>query len=150
MFFVDFISPLNMLYNSIWFFLNKKFVSVVGKLKTVSIDVVDKRRIRVSWRLDCSDRVGIVTGYKISYCPIESLDRAENCLENQILTHEAPADAEHAWIKDLEPWTTYKVLAWFYSFSLLFADSLWQFFCIVLRLFLFSITVISFVLTEKL
>ena len=90
------------------------FVSVVGKLKTVSVDVVDKRSMRVSWRLDCSDRVGIVTGYKISYCPVKSQDRPEACLENQILTHEAPADAEHAWINDLDPWTVYKVMILFY------------------------------------
>ena len=83
--------------------------AVVGKLKTVTIDVVDKRKIKVSWRLDCSDRVGIVTGYKISYCPVKSQDPSEDCQENQILTHETPPDTEHAWIKDLEPWTYYKV-----------------------------------------
>jgi hypothetical protein len=66
--------------------------------------------MKVSWRLDCSDRNGIVTGYKISYCPVLTDDASEDCRRNQILTHEAPADAEHAWIKDLEPWTNYKVI----------------------------------------
>ena len=83
---------------------------VVGKLKTVSVDVVEKRSIRVSWRLDCSDRVGIVTGYRISYCRVESMARPEICLEDDVSTHEAPPDAEHAWINDLEPYTVYKVM----------------------------------------
>ena len=36
---------------------------VVGKLKTVTVDVVKKESMLLRWRLDCSDRVGIVTGY---------------------------------------------------------------------------------------
>lgn len=95
-------------------------VSVVGKLKTVSVDVVEMRSMRVSWRLDCSDRVGIVTGYKISYCPVKSGDQPEACLDRQILTHEAPPDAEHAWINDLDPWTVYKVI---FLFSLVISCS---------------------------
>ena len=41
-----------------------RFVSVFsGKLKTVTVDVVKKESMLLRWRLDCSDRVGIVTGY---------------------------------------------------------------------------------------
>jgi hypothetical protein len=50
-------------------------------------------------------QVGIVTGYNITYCRADPESTSKACL-----THEAPADAEHAWIKDLEPWTEYKVL----------------------------------------
>ena len=91
---------------------------MVGKLRTVAIDVVEKRKIKVSWRLDCSDRVGIVIGYKISYCPVRDLDHEETCSDDRVLTHEAPPDAEHAWIKDLEPWTLYKVSFSFFLLAL--------------------------------
>ena len=41
---------------------------VVGKLKTVTVDVVTKHSMVIRWRLDCTDRVGIVTGYKVKTC----------------------------------------------------------------------------------
>jgi hypothetical protein len=35
-------------------------VSVVSKMKPLTVDVVDKRKIKVSWRLDCSDKVSFL------------------------------------------------------------------------------------------
>ena len=77
---------------------------VVGKLKTVTVDVVKKNSMVLRWRLDCSDRVGIVTGYKVVYCPIDEHDECINGLQLEDQTSE-----EHATITNLEPWTTYKV-----------------------------------------
>ncbi len=80
---------------------------VIGKLKTVSVDVVEKDSMTIRWRLDCSDRVGIVRGYRIEYCPIspDSLD----CI-GKVLEEETAPDAESAVISNLDPWTVYKVL----------------------------------------
>ncbi len=91
-----------------YLFISPKIV--VGKLKTVAVDVVDKDAIKVRWRLDCSDRVGIVTGYKISYCPISDHNptSASPCVEEQSEVVTAP-DVEKKWLEDLKPWTYYKV-----------------------------------------
>lgn len=70
--------------------------------------MVDSDSLYVRWRLDCSDRVGIVTGYKISYCPTVSDVDTSDCLEEEksILTE---ADASTIWVPNLTPWTYYKV-----------------------------------------
>lgn len=79
---------------------------VVGKLKTVSIDVVKKTSMVVRWRLDCTDRVGIVSGYKVTYCPIDSFEDTADC-SSQILVQETTE--EKVEITNLEPYTIYKV-----------------------------------------
>jgi cytokine receptor domeless len=81
---------------------------VVGKLKTVAVDVVVRDSMKVSWRLDCSDRVGIVVGYRISFCEIESpLDTADCVGKEKHL--DTPPDKESVWVEHLKPWTYYKV-----------------------------------------
>jgi hypothetical protein len=55
-------------------------------------------------------RVGIVQGYNISYCPIDSFDNTADCLSGgKVLNTIAKPDAEMANITDLQPWTVYKV-----------------------------------------
>ena len=65
--------------------------------------------MKVRWRLDCSDRVGIVTGYKISYCPIASPDDTAECVGKDELSIKTGPDKDKVWIEDLKPWTHYKV-----------------------------------------
>lgn len=82
---------------------------MVGKLRTVSVeDPVVSKSLKVFWRLDCSERVGIVIGYKIHYCEVASLDDTADCIngEEHILTSSSSISAE---IKGLKPWTFYKV-----------------------------------------
>lgn len=43
---------------------------VLSKMKTVWINRIDSDSIEVGWKLECSDRIGIVEGFKIYYCPI--------------------------------------------------------------------------------
>ena len=88
---------------------------VIGKLKTVTVDVVKHTSMTIRWRLDCSDRVGIVQGYKVAYCPVDSnsdsdedLDSDNNCI-GKMVEEVTPQDAEHAVITNLDPWTQYKV-----------------------------------------
>ena len=81
---------------------------LVAKLKTVTVDVVRKTSMVVRWRLDCSDRVGIVTGYKVVYCPIESHHDTSECINGKI--YEQETSEAHATISNLDPWTIYKVL----------------------------------------
>ena len=81
---------------------------VVGKLKTVRVDVVQKDRMKVRWRLDCTDRVGIVTGYRIEYCAVASEEDTASCLGRKEVREAGPAD-EHVWLDELSPWTFYKV-----------------------------------------
>ena len=80
---------------------------VVGKLKTVTVDVVKKDSMKLRWRLDCSDRVGIVTGYRVIFCPIARDDQSAECISEKAFSIDTIE--EHATITDLEPWTLYKV-----------------------------------------
>ena len=86
----------------------KFFSTVVGKLKTVAIDNVNKDEMKVRWRLDCSDRVGIVTGYNISYCAIADDSAEGDCVGREMHQTTGP-DKEQLWITGLKPWTYYKV-----------------------------------------
>ena len=81
---------------------------IVGKLKTVRVDVVQKDRMKVRWRLDCTDRVGIVTGYRIEYCAIDSEEDTADCAGPQRRLDVGPAE-EQVWLRKLRPWTLYKV-----------------------------------------
>ena len=79
---------------------------VVGKLKTVTVDLVKKNSMLLRWRLDCSDRVGIVTGYAVSYCPIGSPDASSECIGEKLIWN---TTEEEVTITELHPWTYYKV-----------------------------------------
>ena len=81
---------------------------IVGKLKTVRVDVVQKDRMKVRWRLDCTDRVGIVTGYRIEYCAVDSEEDTADCVGPKGALDVGPA-AEQVWLHKLSPWTYYKV-----------------------------------------
>ena len=80
---------------------------VLGRLKPVAVEKLEATRMLISWNLDCSDRVGVVTGYEISYCPIEEADVNSDC--NTMLHLETTPNSKRAWITELEPWTFYKV-----------------------------------------
>lgn len=45
-------------------------VSALGKMRDVRLGGVGSTFIEVEWHLECSDRIGVVTGFQISYCPI--------------------------------------------------------------------------------
>jgi len=81
---------------------------VVGKLKTVSIEVTQRDALKVHWRLDCSDRVGIITGYRVTYCKLDSPDETAIC-DGPELHKDTPPDQESVWVDHLAPWTYYKV-----------------------------------------
>ncbi|XP_071748942.1 cytokine receptor isoform X2 [Lepeophtheirus salmonis] len=82
---------------------------VNGKLKNVFVDLVQTTRLKVRWRLDCSDRVGIVSGYKISYCAINSPNPDAKCDNNSLKTAMADPDKSEFIVNDLDPYVYYKV-----------------------------------------
>ena len=62
------------------------------------------------WRLDCQDRIGIVTGYEIVYCSIRDEMDVDQICAGRNLTQEIPRpDADKANLTNLTPWTPYKV-----------------------------------------
>ena len=77
----------------------------IGKLKTVNVDVVKKRSMKVSWKLDCSDRIGVVTGYQAVFCKVKSAENHE-CIGNPSVEE---TTEDHLTITNLEPFTFYKV-----------------------------------------
>lgn len=81
---------------------------VIGRMKSVWINNIGSYFIEVGWKLDCSDRIGIVEGFKIYYCPIKGpLDL--NCKPNTKFNTTIKADSHtiHGVINNLQPYTTY-------------------------------------------
>lgn len=81
---------------------------VTSKMKDVWINSIGSRSIEVGWKLDCSDRVGIIDGFNIYYCPIISpykLQCQENTKKN--ITIVAGPHTIHGTAHELQPYTTY-------------------------------------------
>ena len=80
---------------------------VASKMKSVWINKIGSDYIEVGWKLDCSDRVGIVEGFNIYYCPIVA-PYNRNCKEPKLnTTIKADITTIHGVIRDLKPYTTY-------------------------------------------
>ncbi|KAK0096530.1 hypothetical protein PV326_005230 [Microctonus aethiopoides] len=82
---------------------------VIGKMKSVWITQRGSNSITVSWKLDCSDRIGNVEGFNIYYCPIVS-PRNLKCKEPKKHT-KIPAGPRttSGVITNLKPYTTYMI-----------------------------------------
>lgn len=82
---------------------------VVGKMKSVWINRIGSDFIEVGWKLDCSDRIGIVEGFNIYYCPIVSPFNI-NCKGPKMnTTIRADPHTIHGIIYGLKPYTTYMI-----------------------------------------
>ncbi|XP_017766074.1 PREDICTED: cytokine receptor isoform X2 [Eufriesea mexicana] len=80
---------------------------VVGKMKSVWINRIGSDFIEVGWKLDCSDRIGIVEGFNIYYCPIVSPYNL-NCKGPKLnTTIKADPHIIHGIVNNLKPYTTY-------------------------------------------
>ncbi|XP_043508865.1 cytokine receptor [Frieseomelitta varia] len=80
---------------------------VVGKMKSVWINRIGSDYIEVGWKLDCSDRIGIVEGFNIYYCPIVS-PYDLNCKGPKLnTTIKADPHTIHGIVHNLKPYTTY-------------------------------------------
>lgn len=80
---------------------------VLGKMKSVWINRIGSHFIEVGWKLDCSDRIGIIEGFKIYYCPIMSPLNV-NCKSPMLnRTIKANAHTIHGIVDNLKPYTTY-------------------------------------------
>nr|XP_003707987.1 PREDICTED: uncharacterized protein LOC100878272 [Megachile rotundata]XP_012151607.1 PREDICTED: uncharacterized protein LOC100878272 [Megachile rotundata] len=82
---------------------------VVGKMKSVWINRIGSDFIEVGWKLDCSDRIGIVEGFNIYYCPIVSPYNL-NCKGPKLnTTIKADPRTIHGIVHNLKPYTTYRL-----------------------------------------
>ncbi|CAK9799872.1 Cytokine receptor [Anthophora plagiata] len=80
---------------------------VVGKMKSVWINCIGSDYIEVGWKLDCSDRIGIIEGFNIYYCPIVSPYEL-NCKGPKLnTTIKADPHTIHGVVNNLKPYTTY-------------------------------------------
>ncbi|XP_029156701.1 cytokine receptor [Nylanderia fulva] len=92
----------------IWSSCTVIHTKVLSKMKSVWINRIGSDFIEVGWKLDCSDRIGIVEGFKIYYCPIVSpLDR-DKCKEpkESIVIKSYPPKIGGI-VRNLTPYTTY-------------------------------------------
>lgn len=83
---------------------------VVGKMKSAWINRIGSNYIEVGWKLECSDRIGLVEGFNVYYCPIIN-PYDQNCQNNsmQNVTIKADPDTIHGIVTGLKPYTTYKI-----------------------------------------
>lgn len=82
---------------------------VVGKMKTVWIHRTGSTMIEVGWKLDCSDRIGIVDGFKIYYCPIVSPYNVTCKGPKLNTTIKADLNTIRGEVRGLKPYTTYMI-----------------------------------------
>ncbi|KAJ8664784.1 hypothetical protein QAD02_006446 [Eretmocerus hayati] len=82
---------------------------VEGKMRSVWRNNFDATSIEVGWKLDCSDRIGFVEGFKIYYCPIVSPHNS-TCREPKLnTTIKADLNTIRGTITGLKPYTTYMI-----------------------------------------
>lgn len=86
----------------------------IGKIKTIWIPRLTSTQIEVEWKLECTDS-GIVAGYQIEYCPSKEPKTLE-CMENSQKKINITGDTKHT-LKDLKPYTTYKIAIKMFSNS---------------------------------
>ncbi|XP_046745432.1 cytokine receptor-like isoform X2 [Diprion similis] len=81
--------------------------NTIGKMKSVWINRPESYQIEIGWKLECSDRIGIVEGFRIYYCPIVAPQNL-NC-KGEKLNRTVKADPQtmRGIVTDLKPYTTY-------------------------------------------
>ncbi|XP_063994915.1 cytokine receptor isoform X2 [Diachasmimorpha longicaudata] len=82
---------------------------VVGKMKSVWINRIGSDFIEVGWKLECSDRIGIVEGFNIYYCPIITPYNVSCKGPKLNTTIRADPHTIHGTVIGLKPYTTYMI-----------------------------------------
>ncbi|XP_072753028.1 uncharacterized protein Dome isoform X2 [Anoplolepis gracilipes] len=80
---------------------------VLGKMKSVWINRIGSDFIEVGWKLDCQDRIGLVEGFKIYYCPIVSPFVTKCKGPSLNVTLKSYSLMISGIVKNLTPYTTY-------------------------------------------
>ncbi|KAJ8973280.1 hypothetical protein NQ317_019546 [Molorchus minor] len=84
----------------------------VGKIKLIWINRVGSDFMDVSWKLDCST-VGVITGFVIYYCPVESPPKNDCKGPEKNVTIRGDVNLQSGTITGLKPYTTYRLYAAF-------------------------------------
>ncbi|XP_043257067.1 uncharacterized protein LOC122399986 isoform X2 [Colletes gigas] len=94
----------------VWASCTVIYNKVIGKMKSVWINRIGSDFIEVGWKLECSDRIGIVEGFNIYYCPIVSPYNL-NCKGSKLnTTIRADPHTIHGIVNNLKPYTTYMLV----------------------------------------
>lgn len=80
----------------------------LGKLSRVFFSKVHHNYMEIEWKLSCADHIGIIEGFEISYCQIAKAQ--SDCVgDTHIQAINGTKSIDRGTIKDLKPYTTYKV-----------------------------------------
>lgn len=82
---------------------------VLGKMRSVWINRIGSTFIEVGWKLECSDRIGEVEGFRIYYCPIVSPYNTTCKVPEKNTTIPGDIMMIHGNVTGLTPYTTYMV-----------------------------------------
>eukprot|EP00102_Acyrthosiphon_pisum_P024183 XP_016661393.1 PREDICTED: phosphatidylinositol phosphatase PTPRQ isoform X2 [Acyrthosiphon pisum] len=84
----------------------------IGQIKKVWVHMISSTSMELRWKLDCSDRIGAVLGFRIFYCPVVSTNNSackEPMLNKTVSGDMAQDNRGFASITDLKSYTTYMV-----------------------------------------
>lgn len=81
---------------------------VIGKMKHVSAHVPCSDSLTIQWNIDCAEKIGIITEYKVYYCPVKGENGS--CIEGPVNeTVQRNVDANNVVIGNLSPFTWYRI-----------------------------------------
>jgi len=80
---------------------------VTTKVSDVMVDTVSARSLVVRWRLHCSMRTGLVTGFAVDFCRLDQ--ETGSCLAGSAGSREAGAGETSLEIGELTPFSLYQV-----------------------------------------
>ncbi|VVC42350.1 Fibronectin type III,Immunoglobulin-like fold [Cinara cedri] len=101
----SFSQPVSSSSGMVWASCTVLHNKIVGKIKNFWINMIGSTMMELRWKLDCSDRIGAVLGFRIFYCSVVSINNSD-CKET---TLNKVVSGEIATIENLKPYTTYKL-----------------------------------------
>ncbi|GAB6028946.1 hypothetical protein CHUAL_004741 [Chamberlinius hualienensis] len=82
---------------------------VVGKMKTVSVNVPCSNSLNVQWNIDCAEKIGIITEYRVYYCPAKAEN--DSCITGEPVRNTSQHDinAYSVTLQNLTPNKWYRI-----------------------------------------
>ncbi|KAG5899472.1 hypothetical protein JTB14_015324 [Gonioctena quinquepunctata] len=83
---------------------------IMGKMRNVWISLVGSTFIELGWKLECTDGIRNVEGYRIYYCPIKStLEKECTISKEENVTIYGNKSLQSGRVENLKPYTMYRL-----------------------------------------
>ncbi|XP_060857654.1 cytokine receptor-like isoform X2 [Metopolophium dirhodum] len=104
--------PISISSGMVWASCTVLHNKIVGKMINVWVSMISSTSMELRWKLDCSDRMGAVLGFRIFYCPVVSTNDSvcKEPMSNKTVSGKMTQDNRGiSSITDLKSYTTYMV-----------------------------------------